>query len=378
MQALLQQLRSTALEHTTLLEAVQTQALALEYRSGVQTEIKLATLPATDRCPTKMQEAIFRIIQEGFANIARHARAHHVQCTIETDEKNLLLTIHDDGQGFDPQAAQKGMGLANIQERTHSLNGTAQIESEVGKGTTLQVQIPLLLPLELRQQNEQQELVLKKTIERIHEGLQIRATLATVALTLLTIDLALFVTNAQVQAKELCQILLGACFLFMLYGLISAHLAIARARLSYEENNPQICGFHFHEYLGWISFIRVLIITLWHVVFWQLLLLARIPPWQIVIGFSIFTMTLLLLYIYVYRIFQRSQNNFYNLLSLNALKAELKQRQLSIRWRIIIFLGLAAPFLITAVAWQSRSAVRDRVASSASLGKTGAERVSRA
>lgn len=346
MQALLQQLRSVALEHTTLIEAVQTQALALEYRSGAQTEIKIATLPTTDRCPATMQEAIFRIIQEGFANIARHARAQHVQCMIETDEKNLLLMIHDDGQGFDPQAAQKGMGLANIQERTCYLNGKAQIESEVGKGTTIQIQVPLLLSLETRQQNEQQELTLQKTIERIHGGLQIRATLATFALVLLAIDLAMFVTNAPIQTKELCQLLLGACFLFMLYGLISAHLAIARARLSYEEDDPKMRGFHFHEYLGWVTFIRVFIITLWHDIFWELLLVERAPSWQIGTGFAIFTVTLLLSYIYAYRIFQRAQNNFYSLLSLNALKAELKQTQLSIRWRIIIFLSLAAPFII--------------------------------
>ena len=75
MQALLQQLRSAPLENMSLAEAIQTQAQALEYRSGALVSVEAADLPAGNCCPPHMQEALFRIVQEAFANIARHARA---------------------------------------------------------------------------------------------------------------------------------------------------------------------------------------------------------------------------------------------------------------------------------------------------------------
>lgn len=109
MQALLQQLRSAPLEHTSLAEAVQTQAQALEYRSGARVSINMADLPTIDRYPLHMQEVLFRIIQEAFTNIARHARAQHVSYSQTQDEQTLFVTIRDDGQGFDTQAARKGM-----------------------------------------------------------------------------------------------------------------------------------------------------------------------------------------------------------------------------------------------------------------------------
>lgn len=90
-----------------------------------------------------MQEALFRIVQEAFANIVRHARVQHVWCDLSQDGKTLKLVIRDDGQGFDMQAIRKGVGLANIEERTRRLDGVTTIASEPGQGTTLCVQIPL-------------------------------------------------------------------------------------------------------------------------------------------------------------------------------------------------------------------------------------------
>ena len=100
MQALLQQLRPVSLEHTTLMEAVRTQAQALEYRSGAQVTVDSTDLPGFERFPQPMQEAAFRIVQEAFANVARHSRAENVCCTITGDEKDLRIAVKDDGQGF--------------------------------------------------------------------------------------------------------------------------------------------------------------------------------------------------------------------------------------------------------------------------------------
>lgn len=346
MQALLQQLRSVALEHTTLTEAVHTQAMALEYRSGAQVAVDIAELPAIDRCPLSMQEAIFRIIQEGLANIARHARAKQVLCTIESDEDNLFVMIHDDGQGFDLQKAKKGMGLVNIQERAQHLHGTARIESAVGKGTTIQVQVPLLLSPEARQLNEQQEFVVQRAIERVHGGLQIRSTIAIFAMVLLAADQVMFAANTNYQAQKLCGLLLIVCFSLMFYGLISAHLAIIRAQLYYGKEDKRMQSFHFHEHLGWIGFLRLLMIVSWHVVFWGLTLLVGAHWWQIGISLLVMMVLFLALYLYEYQQFQQAQDRFYGSLSMHALNAEIKQRWASVRWRIIICLCLGAPLLL--------------------------------
>ena len=133
MQALLQQLRSAPLENTSLMEAVQTQAQALEYRSGAHVTVEIADLPVRDRFPIHMQETLFRIVQESLANIARHARAKNVRYTQTQDEKTLTVVISDDGQGFDTQAVRKGMGLANIHERARSLDGTAKLRVSLVK-----------------------------------------------------------------------------------------------------------------------------------------------------------------------------------------------------------------------------------------------------
>jgi hypothetical protein len=144
MQALLQQLRPAPLEHTSLLEALHTQAQALEFRAGAAVHVDLAPLPEPDRLLPGTQEAIFRLVQEAFANIARHARARTIWRTLQTVGQSLRVTVRDDGQGFDPAQARAGMGLANLRERTQTLHGNLVIRSQRGAGTTVLISIPLL------------------------------------------------------------------------------------------------------------------------------------------------------------------------------------------------------------------------------------------
>src|SRR5262249_54638932 len=154
--------------------------------------VNMAELPAIDRYPLHMQEVLFRIIQEAFTNIARHARAQHVFYSQTQDEQTLFVTICDDGQGFDTQTARNGMGLTNIQERTQSLDGIAKIESEPGKGTTLSIQIPLLLSPETKEQQEQKEYTSQKLLEIAQGGLQLRSILAIFTLMVLVANLGIF------------------------------------------------------------------------------------------------------------------------------------------------------------------------------------------
>lgn len=114
MQALLQQLRSSPLENTNLRAALETQAQALGYRTGAQVYVNIGPMPGADQLPPGAQEAIFRLVQEAFANIARHARAETVWLTLTRHTCQFQIEIRDDGQGFNPQTVQRGMGLHNL------------------------------------------------------------------------------------------------------------------------------------------------------------------------------------------------------------------------------------------------------------------------
>lgn len=81
---------------------------------------------------------LYRIIQEAILNIHKYSEASKVDVKIELLEKHILkLSIIDDGIGFDLNAVKKGIGLANIEERTKSLKGQFEIKSKIGEGTEL-------------------------------------------------------------------------------------------------------------------------------------------------------------------------------------------------------------------------------------------------
>lgn len=88
---------------------------------------------------------IFRIIQESLNNIIKHARAKIAQLKLNYQGDHLLVSIADDGQGFDQTKLPKTghAGLRNMENRVKLLGGTMQIESEAGKGSRLDFSIPI-------------------------------------------------------------------------------------------------------------------------------------------------------------------------------------------------------------------------------------------
>ncbi|MBL0014545.1 MAG: hypothetical protein IPP30_12850 [Flavobacterium sp.] len=86
---------------------------------------------------------IFRIIQEAFQNTIKHAYANNIIISILRNENQLLLEIFDDGNGFSLKQKKKGIGLQNIFSRVKQCNGTMEIKSEIGTGTTIRITIPL-------------------------------------------------------------------------------------------------------------------------------------------------------------------------------------------------------------------------------------------
>ena len=178
MQALLQQLRPAPLENTSLLEALHTQAQALGLRTGAHVEVDLAALPEQDRFLPGTQEAIFRLVQEAFANIARHARARTIWLTLGRASQALHMTVRDDGQGFDPAQVRSGMGLSNLRERTRALQGHLEIRSQPGQGTTVLITIPLVEALRSPEEEARERYELATALELARRGYQFCAKIS--------------------------------------------------------------------------------------------------------------------------------------------------------------------------------------------------------
>ena len=89
--------------------------------------------------------AVFRIVQESLANIAKHARASRAEVAIEDNGSEVTISVRDDGLGFSPQDPRKpnSFGLAGLRERAYLLGGEAAIISAPGRGTNIEVRLPV-------------------------------------------------------------------------------------------------------------------------------------------------------------------------------------------------------------------------------------------
>jgi len=88
--------------------------------------------------------ALYRIAQEAMGNAVTHGGAQHVDVRLARSNGLVSLTVTDDGKGFDANriGGSRGLGLINMRERARQLNGTFELNSEPGRGTTVRVTIP--------------------------------------------------------------------------------------------------------------------------------------------------------------------------------------------------------------------------------------------
>ncbi len=87
---------------------------------------------------------VFRIVQEAFNNIIKHAESSHTQLALQYTNEKLVIFIADDGRGFNPSltASNRQAGLKNMETRTRILKGQMEVNSEPGNGTALIFTIP--------------------------------------------------------------------------------------------------------------------------------------------------------------------------------------------------------------------------------------------
>ncbi len=143
-------LRAAHLQNVTLTEAFERLATTFTSDSGVV--VTVAAEEDFPALPSSVSAGLYRIGQEALANIAKHAQATQVAMALRIEENKVLLTILDDGVGFDPEivATQRtargtsgGFGLIGIRERAQLMGGTSDIWSDVGAGTRIVVCVPV-------------------------------------------------------------------------------------------------------------------------------------------------------------------------------------------------------------------------------------------
>jgi PAS domain S-box-containing protein len=136
-------LHPSILEDLGLSRAVEAECTRFAAREGIEVAYRAEHIPAL--LPKNIALSIYRIVQEGLNNIAKHACARRVVVGLSASEASLHLSIQDDGLGFDAAETRKmpGLGLSSIRERVRLVNGRHRIKSEPEKGTTIEATVPL-------------------------------------------------------------------------------------------------------------------------------------------------------------------------------------------------------------------------------------------
>lgn len=137
------ELRPSVLDDLGLIAAFEWLLKDFEKRAGIKTKL-ISQIDELD-LDINIKTALFRIFQESLTNVARHAQASEVNAFLKKENKNLLITIKDNGKGFVISSieSKKTLGILGIKERIAIINGTYSIESVPGEGTTIKIQVPV-------------------------------------------------------------------------------------------------------------------------------------------------------------------------------------------------------------------------------------------
>jgi signal transduction histidine kinase len=132
-------LRPSMLDDFGLLPALEWQAREIGRRTGLRVQV---ASEMSGELPEEHKTCVYRVVQEALNNCAQHAQASAVQVCVRHEAGEILVTVQDDGSGFDPQRV-RGLGLLGMEERARHLGGSFQIDSRPGRGTLLSVTLPL-------------------------------------------------------------------------------------------------------------------------------------------------------------------------------------------------------------------------------------------
>lgn len=136
-------LHPSVVDDLGLVEALKAECDRVARSESVRVSIEADILPQS--LPKEVTLGVYRVAQEALRNVGRHAKASNVRLSLSLRDGGLLLSISDDGIGFDPnlQARQPRLGHASMRERIGFLGGKLDIQSAPGSGTTILAWAPI-------------------------------------------------------------------------------------------------------------------------------------------------------------------------------------------------------------------------------------------
>jgi signal transduction histidine kinase len=137
------ELRPAALDEDGLVATLRTQTQVLDRAHSA--EVAFVSEGAPRALPAAQEEALLRVAQEALHNALRHAAASRVAVTLSYGRTGARLRVTDDGRGFDPRAVRKAgrhLGLVSMRDRAGGVGGTLTVESEPGKGASVELEVP--------------------------------------------------------------------------------------------------------------------------------------------------------------------------------------------------------------------------------------------
>lgn len=140
------ELRPTVLDDLGLIPALHTFMKTFKEETGIH--VSLSAFAAVEQVNGDKRTVLYRIAQEALTNVARHAQASRAEVRIQKLDGNICMKIKDNGKGFQAERAlddkkNNRLGLLGMRERVEMVAGTFCVESAPGKGTVVQVEIPI-------------------------------------------------------------------------------------------------------------------------------------------------------------------------------------------------------------------------------------------
>ncbi len=141
------ELRPAMLDDLGLLPALRAYVRSFTERTGISVLLDAPRSDEIERLDAERKTVVYRVVQEGLNNVAKHAHAQKVKISAHAVGRLVRVEIRDDGQGFKTNGnssdAPKRLGLLGIEERVRLVNGEFAIDSELGCGTAMRVAIPV-------------------------------------------------------------------------------------------------------------------------------------------------------------------------------------------------------------------------------------------
>ena len=146
LQSLITELRPASLDELGVKPALEALVRRASARFGLQVDATFDLAYDRGRAPSRLlgeiESTVYRLVQEAINNVVKHAQAEKLDVEVVEADGSVLVTIRDDGSGFETSRPGGGFGLVGMRERVELVDGRLVIDSTPGRGTVVRAEIP--------------------------------------------------------------------------------------------------------------------------------------------------------------------------------------------------------------------------------------------